>query len=55
LFKTGLKAVDVPDLGFNEVPIFSDWNQDSQLDLLIISIAEKNTAGIIMPICEFSK
>lgn len=39
LFKTGLKAVDIPDLGFNEVPIFSDWNQDSQLDLLIISRA----------------
>jgi hypothetical protein len=41
LFKTGLKAVDVPDLGFNEVPIFLDWNQDSQLDLLIVNRAGK--------------
>lgn len=41
LVKTGLKAVDIPELGFNEVPIFTDWNQDSQIDLLIVNRAGK--------------
>ncbi len=41
LFKSGLKAVDIPELGFNEVPIFTDWNQDSQVDLLIVNRAGK--------------
>ncbi len=37
VLKSGLKAVDIPELGFNEVPVLIDWNQDSQLDLLIIN------------------
>lgn len=41
LFKAGLKSVDIPELGFNEVPIFTDWNQNSQVDLLIVNRAGK--------------
>jgi hypothetical protein len=46
VLKSGFKAVDIPDLGFNEVPVLLDWNQDSQLDLLIINrVGRIRTSG----------
>ncbi|MEY3645347.1 MAG: hypothetical protein RL127_55 [Bacteroidota bacterium] len=36
VFNAGLKSIDVPDLAFSEVPVFVDWNQDAQLDLMVI-------------------
>lgn len=41
LLKTGLNSIDIPGLGFNEVPVYTDWNQDSQIDLLIVNRAGK--------------
>lgn len=41
VLKSGLKALDVSELAFGEVPVFVDWNQDAQLDLLIVDKAGK--------------
>lgn len=46
-FKSGIQAVDVPDLAFGEVPVFVDWNQDSYIDVLILDKAGKiRTPGV---------
>jgi hypothetical protein len=48
LFKSGLQAVNLPDLAFGEVPVYLDWNQDSQMDVLILDKAGKiRTQGIL--------
>jgi hypothetical protein len=55
LLKSGIREVNLLDLAFGDVPMYIDWNQDAQTDVLILDKAGKIRTHGISDWGQFSK